>query len=248
MQPGTYKYEVSYTLPHSIPSTFHGKHGSVLYTAKLSIDKRFQDNSDLCKEFCVESPSDNHLYSDFDAPITVDNSIDFCCCGCRPSSLKTTTTIPRGTYVTGEAIPLTVECHNHKNIHKFKLDIKLCKITTFHSTIPETEVKQEIQVLSELLLTNKDHFDTKTWAGKLKMPFIEIPNLQKCAIIDIQFVIRTTASIDFALKNVRLNEITLLIEPGQPIINHEATEKLAPLAKEMEEFDSLLAYDKDTRK
>lgn len=250
MQPGTYKYEVTYTLPHGIPSTFHGQYGNVIYTAKLSIDKHFQNNSDLCREFVVESPFDDttHLYSDFEAPVTVDNSIDFCCCCCRPSQLDISTTIPTGAYTTGQNIPLTVECQNIKNIHRFKLDIKLCKIISFHSTLPETEIKKDVQVLSELILTNKDQFDTKTWAGKLKIPFVDIPNLQKCAIIDVQFVIKTMANIGGALKNIHLNEISLLVEPGKAIINEEANEKLAPLAKEMEEFDSLLLYDAESRK
>ncbi|XP_063709793.1 arrestin domain-containing protein 17-like [Culicoides brevitarsis] len=249
LQPGTYKYEVTYTLPHSIPSTYHGEHGSVVYTAKLSIDKHFKDNPELTKEFIVESPFEDtaHLFvPTLDAPITVDNSIDFCCCCCRPSQLGISTTIPTGAYTTGQNIPLTVECQNIKNIHRFKLDIKLCKIISFHSTQPETEVKKDIKVLSQLVLTNKDHFDTKTWAGKLKIPFVDIPNLQKCAIIDVQFVIRTMASIDGALKNVQLNEISLHVEPGKAVINEEANEKLAPLAKEMEEFDSLLLYDAES--
>lgn len=82
----------------------------------------------------------------------------------------------------------------------------------------------------------------------MKIPFVDIPNLQKCAIIDVQFVIRTMASIGGALKNIHLNEISLIVEPGKAIINEEANEKLAPLAKEMEEFDSLLLYDAESRK
>lgn len=248
MQPGTYKYEVNYTLPYGIPSTFHGKYGSVQYTAKVNIDKLFRDTDISRKEFVVETPFDSHnihLYADYLLPVRVENTIDFCCCGCRPASLTVNTLTPSAHYETGQSIPLTVECHNVRNIHKFKLDIKLCKIVSFHSTVPLTEIKRDTEVLSRLTLSNKDKFDTKTWAGKLRVPFIEIPSLQNCAIIDIQFVIRTTASINGSLKDIKLNEISLLIVPGAAILNNEAEPKLAPLLNQMEEFDSLLLYNGD---
>lgn len=252
IQPGQYKYEVNYTLPYGIPSSFEGVYGSVRYTAKVNIDKLFKDNNDMAQEFKVETPFDepestitntNQFFNQMQPPIRVDNSVDYCCCGCRPSSLQITTTTTSGRYETGQSIPLTVECHNSKNVHKFKLDITLCKITSYHSTLPVTEVKRQTEILSKLTLTNKDHFDTKTWAGNLKVPFIDIPNLHKCAIIDIKFVIQTSVSIDGALRNIELNEIMLHIEPGEPIINCEAHAKLAPLQDTMEEFDSLLFYE-----
>lgn len=108
-----------------------------------------------------------------------------------------------------------------------------------------TEVKRDVEVLSRLTLSNDDQFDTKTWAGKLKVPFIEIPNLQKCAIIDIKFVIRTKVKINGSLGAIELNEISLMIEPGEAILNHEADAKLAPIINKMEEFDSLLLYNGD---
>lgn len=245
MQPGKYKYEVKYTLPHGIPSTFHGKYGSVLYTAKVNIDKLFKDE-DFVHEFKVEVPfscNDHVYFNHIQPPVRVDNSVDFCCCGFRPSSLQITTTTSSGRYETGDSIPLTVECHNAKNVHKFKLDLTLCKITSFHSTFPETEVKNETVMLSQLTLTNTDSFDSKTWAGNLKVPFVEVPNIQKCAIMAVQFVIKTTVSIGGALRNIELSEILLHIEPGEAIVHSEAEGKLAPIQDKMEEFDSLLFYE-----
>jgi len=248
MQPGTYKYEVNYTLPYGIPSTFHGKYGNIRYTASITIDKLFREDNTFRKEFIVETPIDPHdlhLYASYLAPLQVENSIDFCCCGCRPSSLAIRTTTTSGRFETGQVIPLTVECRNVRNIRKFKLDIKLYKIVSFHSTVPVTEIKRDTEMLSRLTLSNTDKFDTKTWAGKLKVPFIEIPNVQRCAIIDVKFVIRTTANVNGSLHNIELNEIMLLIEPGEPIVHEDANEKLAPVLNKMEEFDSLMLYNGD---
>lgn len=220
------------------------------YTAKVNIDKLFRDDSAFSREFTVETPFDPahdiHLYANLVAPVSVENAIEFCCCGCRPAAFAVNLSTSSGRYETGDQIALTVECHNLRNVHRFSLDIKLCKIVTFHSTQPVTEVKSDTEVLSRLQLTNTDSFDTKTWVGNLKVPFVEIPNLQKCILIDVRFVIRTVVHIRGALTpNLALNEISLLIEPGEPVVNSEADNKLAPIINKMEEFDSLLLYNGD---
>uniref|UniRef100_A0A336MV41 CSON006650 protein n=1 Tax=Culicoides sonorensis TaxID=179676 RepID=A0A336MV41_CULSO len=135
IEPGTYHYDIKFTLPDILPSSFEHHLGKICYVVEAiyNIPRGFDRTSS--EIFYITSDIDVSQHLELQAPIKSikEVPIGFCCC-CLSDPLQMITVIPKNVFLTGETIPITFEIDNNSNVRinyiKFELIEKLSFVAT----------------------------------------------------------------------------------------------------------------------
>uniref|UniRef100_A0A4W5MBM0 Arrestin C-terminal-like domain-containing protein n=1 Tax=Hucho hucho TaxID=62062 RepID=A0A4W5MBM0_9TELE len=112
LQPGTHVYPFTCQIPQgNFPSSFHGVHGSIIYSMKVEIHRPWH----LAKEFETEFNFASHIDANQPhllAPLAGSNTKTLCCLWCASGPISMTVCTERKGFVPGEMVKIICELSN----------------------------------------------------------------------------------------------------------------------------------------
>lgn len=189
LEPKRYTNTITCTLPHNLPSSFHGQFGAVRYLVKVYLDAgRIDEITDA--EFKVYSPLNLNDFPHLRQPKTLDMSRSFCCWIFKNGPLAMSATVPFTGFVPNQNVTITIECENGSNVDLNACKVYIKQIASFQCTDPKRETKVEEQQVCETKLEGVHKHTTKQVQGVLTIPDLKSTNLNRCGIIDVKYVLK----------------------------------------------------------
>jgi hypothetical protein len=188
LEPGEYSYPFQFALPHFIPSTFEGAHGSIRYFITASLERPWKFDHETKLEFFVYSPLDlNHL-ENVKKPVstTLEKRFGYFCWTTEP--VKVHATVPITGYCPGQQISITGEIENHSNIEVDYISFTLRRVTNFRAKYPHSSSKQ----IKEEIVHSIHEPESKngTFQQILMLPITPAIHCNNCNIIKISHEIK----------------------------------------------------------
>lgn len=192
---GTHSYPFTCALPPTLPSSFEGEWGFVRYTIKVTLDRPWKFDQDIKMAFTVISPVDLNANPRVKDPFKLELEKTFCCFCCASGPLSVIVHIPVTGFVSGQTIPLTIECDNASNVGVESIKLILRKLLAFHVHTPRRETKKKKEVISEISVGPVEGGNSRTWNQNIQIPPLPPSNLVNCGIIDIDYDIKVEAVV-----------------------------------------------------
>ncbi|XP_050089440.1 arrestin domain-containing protein 17-like [Anopheles aquasalis] len=190
---GTHSYPFTCALPPTLPSSFEGEWGFVRYTIKVTLDRPWKFDQDLKMAFTVISPVDLNLNPRVKDPFKLELEKTFCCFCCASGPLSVIVRIPVTGFVSGQTVPVTVECDNASNVGVEKIELHLRKLLAFHVHTPRRETKRKKEVITSIQMGPVEAGNSQTWQQNIQIPPLPPSNLVNCGIIDVDYDIKVVA-------------------------------------------------------
>uniref|UniRef100_A0A1Q3FC19 Putative arrestin domain protein n=1 Tax=Culex tarsalis TaxID=7177 RepID=A0A1Q3FC19_CULTA len=182
-------------LPPTLPSSFEGEWGFVRYTIKVTLDRPWKFDQDLKMAFTVISPVDLNQNPRVKDPFKLELEKTFCCFCCASGPLSVLVNIPVTGYVSGQTIPLTIECDNASNVGVTSVKLTMRKLLAFHVLNPRRETKKKKEIISEISVGPIEAGNSQTWSQNIQIPPLPPSNLTNCGIIDVDYDIKVEAVV-----------------------------------------------------
>ena len=145
--------------------------------------------------FTVISPVDLNLNPRVKEPHKLEMDKTFCCFCCASGPLAIIVHVPITGYVSGQTIPLTIECDNASNVHVNTIKLTLRKLISFHTHTPRRVTKQEQAVIATLAFGPVEPGKSNTWRQTMEIPPLPPSNLVNCGIIDLDYDLYVEAEV-----------------------------------------------------
>ncbi|XP_049277455.1 arrestin domain-containing protein 3-like [Anopheles funestus] len=190
---GQHTYPFTCALPPTLPSSFEGEWGFVRYTVKVTLDRPWKFDQDVKMAFTVISPVDLNLNPRVKDPFKLELEKTFCCFCCASGPLSVIVHVPVTGFVSGQSVPVTVECDNASNVGVDKITINLRKLLAFHVHTPRRETKRKKELVTSISMGPIEAGNSQTWQQFLMIPPLPPSNLVNCGIIDVDYDIKVIA-------------------------------------------------------
>ncbi|EDS30991.1 arrestin domain containing 4 [Culex quinquefasciatus] len=191
----SHTYPFTCALPPTLPSSFEGEWGFVRYTIKVTLDRPWKFDQDLKMAFTVISPVDLNQNPRVKDPFKLELEKTFCCFCCASGPLSLIIHIPVTGFVSGQTIPLTIECDNASNVGVDSVKLTMRKLLAFHVMTPRRETKKKKEVISEISVGPVEGGNSQTWSQHIQIPPLPPSNLVNCGIIDVDYDIKVEAVV-----------------------------------------------------
>ncbi|XP_039431432.1 arrestin domain-containing protein 17 [Culex pipiens pallens] len=191
----SHTYPFTCALPPTLPSSFEGEWGFVRYTIKVTLDRPWKFDQDLKMAFTVISPVDLNQNPRVKDPFKLELEKTFCCFCCASGPLSLIIHIPVTGFVSGQTIPLTIECDNASNVGVESVKLTMRKLLAFHVMTPRRETKKKKEVISEISVGPVEGGNSQTWSQHIQIPPLPPSNLVNCGIIDVDYDIKVEAVV-----------------------------------------------------
>ncbi|XP_055604276.1 arrestin domain-containing protein 17 [Uranotaenia lowii] len=201
LPPGSHTYPFTCALPPTLPSSFEGEWGFVRYTIKVTLDRPWKFDQDVKMAFTVISPVDLNLNPRVSEPFKLELEKTFCCFCCKSGPLSLIVHVPVTGFVSGQTIPMTVECDNASNVTVNTIKLSLRKKLSFHVHNPRRETRQNTETIKEISFGPVEPGGSQTWAKEITIPPLPPSNLVNCGIIDVDYDI----SVDTACSGMHIS-------------------------------------------
>ncbi|KFB40717.1 AGAP001894-PA-like protein [Anopheles sinensis] len=195
LPPGTHSYPFTCALPPTLPSSFEGEWGFVRYTVKVTLDRPWKFDQDIKMAFTVISPVDLNLNPRVKEPFKLELEKTFCCFCCASGPLSLIVHIPVTGFVSGQTVPVTVECDNASNVGVDQITLSLRKLLAFHVHTPRRETKRKKEVVTSISMGPIQAGNSQTWQQNIQIPPLPPSNLVNCGIIDVDYDIKVVAEV-----------------------------------------------------
>ncbi|XP_050070040.1 arrestin domain-containing protein 3-like [Anopheles maculipalpis] len=199
---GQHCYPFTCALPPTLPSSFEGEWGFVRYTVKVTLDRPWKFDQDIKMAFTVISPVDLNLNPRVKDPFKLELEKTFCCFCCASGPLNVIVHVPVTGYVSGQSVPVTVECDNASNVCVNKITINLRKLLAFHVHTPRRETKRKKEYVTSISMGPVEAGNSQTWQQFLQIPPLPPSNLVNCGIIDVDYDIKVAAEVSGMHSNL----------------------------------------------
>jgi len=193
MQPGSYEFPFSFTLPLQCPSSFEGQYGHIRYICKAVIDRPWRFDHKCLVPFTVVSLVDLNREPTAMQPI-IDTKTKTLGCGCCISgTLECSVNIPRSGFVPGESFPINMEIHNKSRTEVDVVTAQLCEVVIFRA---EGETEHSSRTIASLSESDIAAGQSQIWSDKFLLIPPVAPTLKSCSIInagyELQILINPT--------------------------------------------------------
>ncbi|XP_053657586.1 arrestin domain-containing protein 3-like [Anopheles marshallii] len=193
LAPGTHTYPFTCALPPTLPSSFEGEWGFVRYTVKVTLDRPWKFDQDVKMAFTVISPVDLNLNPRVKDPFKLELEKTFCCFCCASGPLNVIVHVPVTGFVSGQSVPVTIECDNASNVRVDNITINLRKLLAFHVHTPRRETKRKKELVTSISMGPIEAGNSQTWQQFITIPPLPPSNLVNCGIIDVDYDIKVIA-------------------------------------------------------
>ncbi|KAL8583652.1 hypothetical protein ACOMHN_037376 [Nucella lapillus] len=200
---GRHSFPFSFSLPHTVPSSFKGKYGKVTYIVKAVISRPWKTDHDTLKEVKVISLVDLDLDPKAMTPHEVQEEEMVCCLCCQSGPIVAKFRLERTGYILGEEVQFlaTVNNGSGRTIDWCGLSLEMVNILCDVKYTAESDFKTSHK---ELFQVNSENFHidpgrSSTWDGKQQQEQMLIPRdlppsgLPGCSIMDV--IYQATASL-----------------------------------------------------
>uniref|UniRef100_A0A8R1I5P3 Arrestin_C domain-containing protein n=1 Tax=Caenorhabditis japonica TaxID=281687 RepID=A0A8R1I5P3_CAEJA len=132
LEPGSYCWPFSFTIPTIVPPSFEGRYGYVRYSVKAQVDRPWR--FDKAKKRCITvSPLlDLNLLPHAMAPFRDQASENIGCCCFKKGYLELRVDVPKSGFVPGEVIPFNLHILNHGSVPVTEVKAKINQYCTFY--------------------------------------------------------------------------------------------------------------------
>lgn len=137
--------------------------------------------------FTVISPVDLNQNPRVKEPIKLELEKSFCCFCCKSGPMTVIVHLPVTGYVSGQTIPITVECDNASNVKVNVIKFNLRKVLAFYTNQPRRETKRDKIRVTEVEVGPVEANSSNTWQPQLVIPPLPPSNLVNCGIIDLDY-------------------------------------------------------------
>ncbi|KAK2581691.1 hypothetical protein KPH14_002178 [Odynerus spinipes] len=220
IQPGEHKFPFTCSLPANLPSSFESDYGHVRYTVKATLDRPWKFDQDVKAAFTVVSPFDLNQEPRTSEPIREEASKTFCCLCCATAPLTVTYSLPVRGYVPGQSMPIKINVENLSNVTVDRIGLSLCKVVTFHATVPQTETKIEEIVVTEISKGPFEGGAVVDYDQNLDIPALPPSNLNNCNIIDLEYCFKLEAYVS-GWHHRNLRSSTPVFVGTVPLVNYQ---------------------------
>ncbi|XP_026465295.1 arrestin domain-containing protein 17-like [Ctenocephalides felis] len=190
-------------LPALLPCSYEGGTGFVRYTIKVTLDRPWKFDQTSKAAFTVISALDLNMDPRYRLPVMMESSKTFWC-GCTSGPLFVSVQLPQSGYAPGQEIPVACNISNDSRVNVEFVQIKITKIAKFHSRHPH-KIKQKSSDLVTVTAEGVPKFNKISITKNIQVPVIPPSLLQNCSIIDIDYVIKVTASIGGCHRSLRIS-------------------------------------------
>lgn len=220
IQPGEHKFPFTCALPANLPSSFESDFGHVRYTVKATLDRPWKFDQEVKSAFTLVSPFDLNQEPRAPEPVREEASKSFCCLCCMTGPLTVTYSLPVRGYVPGQTMPIRINVENSSNVTVDRIMLSLCKIVTFHATVPQTETKTEEIVVTEVSKGPIEGGAVVDYNQNLDLPALPPSNLNNCSIIDLEYCFKLEACVS-GWHHRNLKSTTPVFVGTVPLVNYQ---------------------------
>ncbi|KAK4019586.1 arrestin domain-containing protein 3 [Daphnia magna] len=186
-QPNDYRYAFSFTLPHQLPPSFEGAHGSLRYYIKAVLGRRWMLDAVFKRGFSVNTIVD--LNQNFQASIPVKNeeTKTVCCLCCQSGPITAIAWLPKSGYVPGETILFCGRVDNKSRSRLLQTSVRLVERTIFKA---QGKQKEDERVIREITRSQQsaDRENLELWNDiPIIVPPLAPSDLHHCSIIDLRY-------------------------------------------------------------
>ncbi|CRK87585.1 CLUMA_CG001382, isoform A [Clunio marinus] len=196
-KPGTHKYQFSYRISHTIPSSVKAKHGKIRYNVEANLQTSWEFDVYARRSFTIIRFEDLSFRFDLMLPTSEEIVTSFCCWSCKTKPITMRVKLPFTGYVPEQSIRLNILIDNRCGFDVYRTVISLKKKFTFISQQPSIRVWQEHKTLVKNIIDGaKNGRDTKI------LGIIEIPPFTLPTNDDISKVVKISYNVQVSLDVV----------------------------------------------
>lgn len=200
---GSHRFPFAITLPLTLPSSFQGEHGNVIYSLKCKVDRPWKVDNKVQLMLSIVSLLDLNYQPTAMMPITATNTKTFGCLMCKSGPLTATLNAEKGGYVSGETLMFNAQIENNSNKLMTKSSIKIIESTTYKTSRKQRTWKRTVCRHDKEGIPPGGSF---SWENiGLLIPPLPPSNLINCNIIDVDYVLELSvdpSGIGFDLEVV----------------------------------------------
>lgn len=202
LTPGLHKYNISYALASSLPTSFKCKNGSIKYKVRINVIKSWKDLKfdfpfTIIRPLNLNSESPA-LRNPMKEELSKTFKFDF-----TPEPLHMSAKIPFTGYVPGQTINVQIQVNNQSKTHVKEVKVSLKQIVALCSYKPKKRVKE--------LVLSQDRVSTDSVPGSTTQIFNETlvvpslpPNILNCDVIQVNYELRVKAKTSGLSRSPKL--------------------------------------------
>ncbi|XP_046650076.1 arrestin domain-containing protein 3-like [Daphnia pulicaria] len=190
LEPDYYRYAFSFTLPHQLPASFEGAHGSLRYYIKAVLGRRWMLDAVFKRGISVNTIVD--LNQNFQASIPVKNeeTKTVCCLCCQSGPITAIAWLPKSGYVPGETILFCGRVDNKSRSRLLHTSVRLVERTIFKAQGKQKEDERVIREITRNQQTAPERENLELWNDiPIIVPPLAPSDLHHCSIIDLRYFI-----------------------------------------------------------
>ncbi|XP_059062253.1 arrestin domain-containing protein 17-like [Achroia grisella] len=218
LQPQSYTLSFKFQIPHTVPSSFKGNKGQVLYNivAYIEFPDPLMPWQELTKAFTVIAPY--NLYNNLpkiNEPLKLvfDETLTSGCL-CSPRPLNITIELPRSGFCPGDTIPIRVNAVNDSDVKVLSIILKIVVVSRYRSQTPRAELTSPEWLLVEGRTAPVAAHSRRSFVCDLILPRMMVYDLSKCSLIDVTYYFKAILKLSaWNGKRERSSEIKLGMIP-----------------------------------
>lgn len=145
--------------------------------------------------FTVISPVDLNNNPRVKDPFKLELEKSFCCLCCASGPLSIIASVPVTGYVSGQIIPIIIECDNASNVRVNAMKLTLKKVVSFHVQTPRRVTKKDKIVIADITIGAVEPGASQTWQKQIEIPPLPPSNLLNCSLIDLDYELAVVADV-----------------------------------------------------
>ena len=201
---GEHKFEISYALASTLPTSFKCKNGSIKYKIRVIVDRSWKPKSRFEFPFTVIRPLNLNdvgpsLRNPLKQEISKDFKMDF-----TTEPLYISASIPTSGFVPGEVINVDIQVNNQSKTHIKELKVYIKKLISLNSDRPRRVTKISTESDAKVSSDSIPISSMRSFEINLEVPSLE-PNISNCDVIQVQYELRIKAKTSGLSRSPRLN-------------------------------------------
>ncbi|XP_026282838.1 arrestin domain-containing protein 2-like [Frankliniella occidentalis] len=210
LNPGENEYPFQCLLPHTLPSSFVGKHGYISYTATGVLQRPRGSGQKGAIGFCVVEPVDLNALPKSTEPIEMKNDKFFWCLWNKSGPLTMQLRAPRGGYTPGQTIPFQIQVDNASTYEVRKVRVTLQQFVSWYAECENTYSDEKL-VDIDLVDSQVIGQDSKVFSHMITVPPTP-PSYQnnKCELVKWKYYLRVCAVVGRGHFNLNISAPLLI--------------------------------------
>lgn len=183
--------------------SYEHSYGHIRYSLKANYSVPWGFDKNETTRFYVTSKVDLNQLSYLREPVRQAKEKIFGCCCCESDPMQLINILPRGGFVPGESIPVSIEVDNNSDVRIDFVRVKLREDLGFFTRSPSSQKRSESVTINEHIFRTKvDPFQKKLFQVDFYLnPNREWKIFNGCGIITCEYFLKSEAEASGCHKN-----------------------------------------------